>query len=72
MLEGITYFTISGIPFIVYLGIITLFFLLLTATVPVLNRRGINRIPFNWHPALAKITIIIAIIHATLGILAYF
>ncbi|NIN52845.1 MAG: hypothetical protein GTN80_07130 [Nitrososphaeria archaeon] len=71
MLEEITYFPILGKPLIMYLGIVTLFFLLLTATISTLNRRGIKLIHFKWHPRIAKITITVALIHGALGILAF-
>jgi hypothetical protein len=37
-----------------------------------LNYRGIQIIPFKWHPRLAVITIIVAILHGILGLSAYF
>ncbi len=72
MLESVTYYTILGLPLIAYIGMVTLFFLLLTAAVSWMNRRGIKKICFKWHPRLAMLTIVIAIVHAFLGLLAYF
>lgn len=72
MLEQITYFQILGKPLIMYGGIITLLLLLFTAIIAVLNKKGINKIPFKWHPIMARITIAFAIIHGLLGVLAYF
>jgi len=72
MLQEITYFQILGIPFIVYLGVITLSFLLFTAIIAFMNNRGINKIRFKWHPRMAKVTIILAIIYGILGLLYYF
>lgn len=71
MLEYITYYQILGRPLIFYLGIITLSSFLFTASIAVMNRRGIAIIPFKWHPRMAAISITLAIIHGTLGILAY-
>ena len=71
MLENITYFLIFGKPLIFYLGIITLSSFLLTASVAVLNRRGITVIPFKWHPRLAALSITLGIVHGTLGLLVY-
>jgi hypothetical protein len=39
-----------------------------TATVGFLNLKGIQTIPFKWHPRLALTTIIIAVIHAIFGL----
>ena len=72
MLNSITYYQIFGLPIIVYGGILTLLSLLFTATISILNKKGIHKIPFSWHPRMARITIILALLHGTLGILAYF
>lgn len=72
MLQEITYFQILGKPLIMYLGIITLLCLLLTAAIAVMNKRGISAIPFKWHIRMAVLTIALAIIHGALGMLAYF
>jgi len=71
MVGQIAYTLIFGKPVIVYLGILTLALLLLTAAIPVLNRNGIRTIPLAWHPRCAIATICLAIIHGMLGILAY-
>lgn len=71
MVGQIAYTLIFGKPVIVYLGILTLALLLLTAAIPVLNRNGIRTIPLAWHPWCAMATICLAIIHGMLGILAY-
>lgn len=55
-----------------YGGILTFLLLIFTATVGALNFKGIAIIPFKWHPRLAITTIIIAIIHAILGLSIYF
>lgn len=72
MLEEITYFLIFGKPLIWYLGIFTLLSILVTASIPLLNRKKKLRIPFKWHTRIAIFSIILALIHGTLGILAYF
>lgn len=71
MLQNITYFPIFGKPLIMYLGIITLISFLITAAIAVLNKKGINKISFKWHPRMAKISIALALVHGILGILAY-
>ncbi len=55
-------------PLVMYSGILTLLFLLFTATVGALNFKGITIIPFRWHPRLAITTIIVALFHAILGL----
>lgn len=73
MLEYITYYQIFGKPLIMYLGLLTLSSFLFTASIAVLNIKfGINKIPFKWHPRMAAISITLALIHGTLGILLYF
>ena len=72
MLQEITYFLIFGKPLIMYLGIVTLGAFLLTASIAVMNMKGIRVIPFRWHPRCAVVAISLAIIHGVLGVLAYF
>lgn len=72
VLNQITYFQILGKPLIMYLGIITLAFLLFTASISIMNKKGINAIPIKWHPIMAGFTITLAIIHGLLAVLAYF
>lgn len=72
MLQEISYALIFGKPLIMYLGILTLAGFLLTASIPILNKMGIRIIPFAWHPRCAVTAICLAIIHGTLGVLAYF
>jgi hypothetical protein len=67
----ITYYRIFGIPFIVYLGIITLFIFILTAGLAILKRKGKITYPIKWHFWLGYIAIILGIIHGILGILTY-
>lgn len=72
MLQNITYFLIFGKPLIMYLGILTLLSFLITALIGLLIIKGIGKIPFRLHLIMAVISIILAIIHGTLGILIYF
>jgi hypothetical protein len=57
-----------GKPLIMYGGILTFLSLLFTAMVGFLNFKGIQTIPFKWHPKLAVLTITIAIFHGILGL----
>jgi hypothetical protein len=71
MFNYITYYMIGGFPIIMYWGIVTLFLLLFTAAISVMNKKGINKIGFKWHPRVAFVTIAFAIVHALMGILSY-
>jgi hypothetical protein len=72
MFVEITYFPIFGKPLITYLGILTLLAILITASVAVMNKKGIRIIPFRWHPVCAGCAILLALVHGLLGMLAYF
>jgi hypothetical protein len=72
MFTEISYILIFGRPLIMYLGIVTLLSFLTTASIAILNMKGIKTIPFEWHPRLAVLSIGLALIHGMLGILAYF
>ena len=71
MLTNITFYIIAGLPLIVYFGMFTLLCFIFTALIALMNRRGINKIPIKWHFRMAKFSIALALIHGTLGILAY-
>ncbi len=62
---------IFGLPLFFYLGILTYLALISTAILGFLFVKGKYGVRFSWHMNLAKITIIIAIIHGTLVALAY-
>ena len=73
MLENITYFPIFNLPFIVYLGIITIFLFIITGAIALLKRKGkIKNISIKWHYSLAYISILLGIFHGILALLAYF
>jgi hypothetical protein len=72
MFQDITYFLIFGKPLIMYLGILTLLAFLFTASIAVMNLKGIHTIPFKWHPRCAQFAIVLALVHGVLGVLAYF
>jgi hypothetical protein len=71
MFNSLTYYMIAGFPLMMYVGIVTLSLLLSTTAISVMNKRGINKIGFKWHPRMAFVTIAFAILHALLGILSY-
>jgi hypothetical protein len=72
MFAEITYAPILGRPLILYLGILTILGFLFTASIAILNHKGIHAIPFRWHPRFAAVSIVLAAVHGILGILAYF
>jgi hypothetical protein len=66
VLNNITFYSIFGIPLIVYGGIITLILMIITAY------SGYKHKPLKTHKILAASAIILGILHAVLGFLAYF
>ncbi|HII72619.1 TPA: hypothetical protein HA265_07720 [Candidatus Woesearchaeota archaeon] len=54
-----------------WLGVLTLLSLLFTASISVMNKKGIKKIPFEWHSRMAIVTIVLGLIHAALAFLAY-
>ncbi|MBW2965033.1 hypothetical protein KY363_06255 [Candidatus Woesearchaeota archaeon] len=71
VLGEVAYFDILGYPLIMYLGILTFLSLIFTASISVMNRKGINRIPMRWHFIMARITIALAAVHGILAFLSY-
>jgi len=72
MLAEIAYYQIFGKPVIMYTGILTFSSFLFTAAISVMNKKGLKYIPFKWHPRMARISIILALIHGILGLSVYF
>lgn len=66
-LTPLAYTPIFGKPLIFYFGIITLTLLFSTATVGYLSYKGKN-VPFKLHIGLAVATLVVATLHALLGI----
>ncbi|MEI6292898.1 MAG: hypothetical protein WCP36_04410 [Methanomicrobiales archaeon] len=57
---------IFGLPVYFYLGIVTFIALISTAVLGMLFIKGKYGVQFSWHLNLARITIVIAIIHGAL------
>lgn len=70
MFAQIAYYQIFGKPLIMYGGILTLAFLLLTASLPYLGKKGIIKNHFVLHKIMAIISICLALFHGLLGVLA--
>jgi hypothetical protein len=71
MFQEITFYLIGGIPFIVYLGILTFVLFFTTGMIAILRRRGKTKIPVHWHFRLAYLSLVIGGIHLFLGASAY-
>jgi len=72
MISQIAYTLIFGKPLIIYMGLLTFISFLFTATIGYLNFQGKHIIPFPWHPIMARISILIALMHGILGLSIYF
>lgn len=72
MIQNIALTLFLGKPLVMYGGILTLLLLIFTAIVGALNFKGIHVIPFKWHPKIAVITIVIALIHGLFGLSIFF
>jgi hypothetical protein len=72
MITELAYTLVLGKPLIMYGGVVTYLLMLLTALVPLMNRRGIHLIPFKYHPWLALFTVLAATGHMILGLSTYF
>lgn len=68
-MQSIATFQIFGKPLILYVGMLTAILLLMTMLFGVLASKGKNT---KLHLAMAKLTVLMAAIHAILGILMYF
>ena len=71
MFESFTYYPILNIPFIVYLGIVTIFLFVITALIAYLKRKGKLHISIKWHYYLAYISITLGLTHGILALLIY-
>jgi hypothetical protein len=71
MFQEITFYLIGGIPFIVYLGVVTFLMFFLTATIAFLKRRGKIKLAVHWHFRLAYISLVLGAFHLILGVSAY-
>jgi hypothetical protein len=72
MITTLAYTLIFGKPLIMYSGILTFLLLMFTAAIGALRLKGISVVPFKWHPRLAIMTLVVAIIHGLFGLSIYF
>jgi hypothetical protein len=66
MFQSIAGYMILGIPFVIYMGIITFLCLIFAATISILNKRRIRVIPMKWHSRVAYVTIGFGLCHGLL------
>jgi hypothetical protein len=71
MINDLIYYPIVGVPFIVFLGMITIFMFCLTAFIAIMKRKGEIKLSIKWHFKLAYLSILLGIIHAILGLMLY-
>lgn len=69
MLNQISYYLIFGKPLIMYGGILVFLCLISTLVSGGLVMKG--KLKFKYHKTFAIITICLALVHGTLGLLAY-
>ena len=72
MIQNIAYYLLFGKPLIMYMGILTYISLVSTAIIGYLNFHGVHIVPFKWHPRFAITSIILASLHALMGLSVYF
>ncbi|MGA2913819.1 MAG: hypothetical protein ABSE07_09925 [Methanoregula sp.] len=60
------------LPVVMAAGAILFLCLISTAVVGFLIMKGKGDIPFTWHVNLARLTIVIALVHATLAMVWFF
>jgi hypothetical protein len=72
IIAAIAYTPVLGLPLVVVLGIVLFISLCITASIAVMKRRGgLQNVPFTWHFWMARISILIALLHGILGISIY-
>ena len=70
-LQDLAYASFLGFPLIGYLGVFSYISLVATATVSLLTRRKIVKIPMRYHFRLAYLTLILATVHALFALAVY-
>jgi hypothetical protein len=60
-----------GVPLAAYLGAVTLVSLLVTAAIGMLVLRG-SKVPFTLHMNMARLTVVLAVVHVTVVYLTFF
>lgn len=71
MLNQIILYPILGLPLVIYLGILTVIMVLITALIGTFIFKGHSNIPIKRHVLLARISISLIIIYVLVEILIY-
>lgn len=72
MLREIATYLLFGKPLVLYGGLLTLLAFSLTAGFAYLKLRGKTSLPLRYHFHLAWISLLLALVHATLALSLYF
>ncbi|MFA5358260.1 MAG: hypothetical protein WC310_00360 [Patescibacteria group bacterium] len=72
MLKQILFYPVVGAPFFVVVGMLGFIFVLAAAVVAILITKGIYRLPISLHVWLARIAILLGIIHGLGYFVKYF
>jgi len=70
-LQDLAYASFLNFPLIGYLGVFSYLSLVATATVSILTRRRIAKIPMRIHFRLAYLTLTLATVHAIIALAVY-
>lgn len=70
MFHEIAYYQFLGLPLVAYGGLVVFLSFLLTASVSYGFKREWRWIPMKWHPRLAAVSLVLALFHGLLGLLA--
>ncbi len=71
MLQEISYYLIGGIPFVVYLGMLSFLLFIITGMIVFLRKKGKTKIPVQWHFWFGYLALFVGAIHLLLGIISY-
>jgi len=70
MFNQISYYPIFGYPFIIYLGILAIILFLIAVSISTIFKAKIKS-HFKTHRTIAIVSIVIALVHGLMGLLAY-
>ena len=71
MISNIALFFILGKPLVLYGGAITFLLMLFVAAIPSLQKKWPKTFTFNLHVLLARLTVVLALVHGILGLSIY-
>jgi len=71
MIRDIAYSPMAGLPVAAWIGLSAMALFIAAETILAINRFTRLRIPITWHPRLAVVALVIALIHLVLALSAY-